>query len=340
MHTSTTSIRPPTETGTMNAIVHSAYGSADVLRLTRLPVPAIGPDDVLVRVRAASVNHADLVYLTGEPLIARLAFGIRKPKEAVRGKDVAGIVESVGENVAGFRSGDEVYAEVEAGGFAEFVRVPAKDLALKPKNLTFEQAAAVPLSGRTALQGLRDGGRVQPGQSVLINGASGGVGTFAVQIAKALGAEVTAVCSARNTELIRSLGADHVIDYSSVDFTARPERYDVIFDSIGNHSLSSLRRTLTPTGRLVLSSGTGGRVFGPMGRIIRALAISPFVSQTLGVFSAVLGAKDLDVLRDVIESGAVTPAIDRSFALVDSPAAVRYFVEEHARAKVTISIAS
>jgi NADPH:quinone reductase-like Zn-dependent oxidoreductase len=295
-------------------------------------------DEVLVRVRAAAVNHADWVYTSGRPLIARLAFGLRSPKQIVRGKDLAGQVEEVGKNVTQFRPGDEVYSEVEAGAFAEHAIVPAKLLAMKPANLTFEQAATVPLSARTALQALRDGGNLQPGQTVLINGASGGVGTYAVQIAKAIGGKVTGVASARNAELVRSLGASKVIDYTKEDFTKGGRRYDVILDLIGNHSLTKLRRALTHNGTLVLSSGTGSALFGPMGRIIRALALSPFVSQNLRVFSATLGTEVLDELRALIESGKVTPAIDRSYPLNETPKAIRYFVEEHARGKIVITV--
>ncbi|EPR75409.1 Alcohol dehydrogenase, zinc-binding domain protein [Leifsonia rubra CMS 76R] len=236
----------------MKAIVQRAYGNADVLKLEEIDRPVIGDDEVLVRVVAAGLNHADWVYTSGTPLIARLAFGISAPKAIVRGKDVAGVVEAIGANVTTFRPGDEVYGELESGTFAEHVAAPALLLARKPATLTFEQAATVPLSGMTALLGLRDAGSVAPGQRVLINGASGGVGTFAVQIAKALGAEVTAVNSARNGELTRSLGADHVIDYAQEDFTLGTTRYDVIFDLVGDHSLTELRDALTPMGTLVL----------------------------------------------------------------------------------------
>ena len=322
----------------MKAIVQRAYGTAHVLRLEEIGKPVISDDEVLVRVRAAAVNHADWVYTTGRPFIARLAFGLSKPKQIVRGKDLAGVVEAVGTKVTRFRPGDEVYAEVEAGGFAEYTAVPEKLLAHKPTTLSYEQAATVPLSARTALQGLRDGGRVQPGQKVLINGASGGVGTFAVQIAKALGAEVTAVCSTRNAELVRALGADHVVDYTREDFTTSGKRYDAIFDLIGNNSLTAYRRALTHTGTLVLSSGTGGRVLGPMGRILRALALSPFISQNLRTFTATPGRESLDELRDLIEAGKIAPAIDRTYPLSETAEAIRYFAEEHARGKIVISL--
>lgn len=322
----------------MLAIVQHAYGTADVLHVEEVQKPVIGNGDVLVRVRAASVNHGDWVYTSGRPLIARLAFGLSKPKEAIRGKDIAGVVDAVGAGVTRFRIGDEVYTEVEAGGFAEFAGVPEELLAHKPTTLAFEQAAAVPLAARTALQGLRDAAKVQPGQKVLINGASGGVGTFAVQIAKALGAEVTGVSSSRNAGMVRSVGADHVIDYTREDFTAGEERYDVILDLVGNHSLRDLRRVLTRTGTLVLSSGTGGRILGPTGRILRAMVISPFVSQKLVMFTASRNTDDLDALRDLIESGRVIPAIDRTYRLSEVPAAIRYFAEEHARGKIVVTV--
>lgn len=337
MTSSTMARTPQARAKTMKAIVQRSYGSANVLKLEDVAMPVIGDDDVLIRVRAASVNHADWVYTSGRPLVARLAFGLRRPKDVVRGKDVAGQVEAVGRNVTRFRLGDEVYGELRAGSFAEYVAAPAELLALKPVNLTFEQAATVPVSGMTALQGLRDAGKAGPGQKVLINGASGGVGTFAVQIAKALGADVTAVCSAGNADLVRSLGADHLLDYDREDFTTNGQRYDVIFDLIGNHSLSRCRGSLTHEGTLVLSSGTGGRILGPMGRILRALLLSPFVSHNLSLFSQNGSAETLDELRELIESGQITPAIDRTYPLSEVREAVRYFAEEHARAKIAIT---
>jgi NADPH:quinone reductase-like Zn-dependent oxidoreductase len=320
----------------MKAIVQHAYGQPDVLALENIPVPVIGDNDVLIRVRASSINHADVVYLTGVPKIARVAFGMTRPKQSTRGKDVAGVIESVGTNVTAVRPGDEVYAEVEAGGFAEYVSAPESSVSLKPRNLSFEQAAAVPLSATAALQGLR-AGRVAPGAKVLINGASGGVGTFAVQIAKALGAQVTGVCSARNLDLVRSLGADHVIDYATTDFTLGSERYDLILDSISNHSLADLRGVLASKGTLVLSSGNGGRILGPMGRILGALLVSPFVSQSLVTFTGKSGTHVLDDLRALIEAGQVTPAIDRAYPLSEVPEALRYFMHEHASAKISIT---
>ena len=322
----------------MKAIVQHSYGTADVLQLEDIEKPAINDDEVLIRVRAAAVNHADWVYTTGRPMIARLAFGLRAPKSIVRGRDVAGQVEAVGKNVTAFRPGDEVYGEIDAGSFAEYTTAPATLLARKPANLTFEQAAAVPLAASTALQGLRDVGELKPGQSVLINGASGGVGSYAIQLATAFGAEVTGVCSARNTDQVRSLGADHVIDYTREDFTTGGQRYDLIFDSIGNHSLTRLRRALTRRGTLVLSSGTGGRILGPMGRVLAALALSPFVSQNLRVHSVTRNADNLDVLRELIESGRITPTIERTYPLSEVPEAIRYFADEHARGKIAVTV--
>jgi NADPH:quinone reductase-like Zn-dependent oxidoreductase len=323
---------------TMKAIAQTQYGSPDVLRLADLPKPAIAADEVLIRVRAAAVNHADWVLLTGTPLIGRLAFGVRAPRQPVRGRDVAGEVEAVGDKVTRVRPGDEVYAEVDTGSFAEYTRATESAVFRMPAGLNFEEAAAVPVSARTALQGLLHVAQVRPGHRVLINGASGGVGTFAVQIATALGAEVTGVCSLRNADLVRSLGAVHVIDYARKDFTRGGEHYDVIFDSIGNHSLLRLRGSLTRTGTLVLSSGTGGRMLGPMGRILRSLLLSPFISQNLRSF-----AKTKATLADVtafIESGQVRPVIDRTYPLSQTRQALDYFADQHARAKIVISVST
>ena len=322
----------------MKAIVQRDYGDVEVLKVEDIDHPVVGQNDVLVRVVAASLNHADWIHMSGTPLVARLAFGTRRPKAMTRGKDVAGVVESVGTNVTAFRQGDEVYGELSSGTFAEYVAAPASLLARKPVNLTFEQAAAVPLSGMTALVGLRDAGSVTPGQRVLVNGASGGVGTFAVQIAKALGAEVTAVSSAANAALVQSLGADHVVDYGRDDFTRGTARHNVIFDLIGNHTLTELRSALISKGVLVLSSGTGGRVVGPTGRILKAVAISPFIGQKLKPFTQNGSTKTLNERRDLIEAGRVTPVIDRIYGLAEVPAAMRYFVDEHARGKVAISV--
>ena len=249
----------------MKAITRHRYGTADVLTFEDVNMPSIADDDLLVRVHAASINRADWYLLTGTPYMLRLTTGLRRPRNPVLGRDLAGTVEAVGRAVTRFRPGDRVYAEIPAGSYAEYARVPEAAAARMPENLTAEQAATVPLAGNTALHAIRDVGRVQPGQKVLINGASGGVGTFAVQVAKALGAEVTGVCSTRNVELVRSLGAEP-IDYSRTDFTTTGERYDLILDLVGNHSLRACRRALKPRGTLLLSSGNGGRLLGPAGR--------------------------------------------------------------------------
>lgn len=322
----------------MKAIVQEKYGSPEVLSIGEVDRPAPGDDEVLVRVHASSVTHGDLVSMTGLPYLGRLVLGLRRPRHEVLGRDVAGEVEAVGANVTRFQPGDEVYAEVAAGGFAEYALVPESLLCPKPVNLTFEQAAAVPWAANTALQGLRDRGGIARGQNVLINGASGGVGTFAVQIAKALGTEVTGVCSTRNAELVRSIGADHVVDYTQEDFTRSDRRYDLVFDLAGNHSPAELRRVLSPGGTLVLSSSRGNRWFGPMGRLIGALVLAPFVRQNLRTYVARPSRQNLAELKEMAESGRITPAIDRTYPLGGVPEAMRYFSEEHARAKIVITV--
>ena len=322
----------------MRAIVQQAYGASDVLRLQDIDKPTPGPHEVLVSVRAASVNHADWFVTTGRPFVMRAALGLRRPRVAIRGRDLAGRVEAVGAAVTRFRPGDDVYAETTTGSFAEFACVPDHLLALKPANLSFEQAAAVPLAAVTALQGLRDVGGVQPGQAVLINGASGGVGTFAVQIAKALGADVTGVCSTRNVELVRSLGADHVIDYTREDFARGGQRFDVIFDLAGRHPLAAYRRALTRAGTLVSASGNGGPMLGPLGRYIGALALSPFVSQRLRVLVAKPSQQDLETLTALIEAEAVTPVIETTYALAETAEAIRHLAEQHPRTKIVIAV--
>ena len=322
----------------MKAIVQDEYGSPDALELRDIDEPAVNDNDVLVRVHAASVNFGDWATMKGMPYMFRMVFGLRRPKVKVRGRDVAGQVEAVGRAVTQFQPGDEVYAEVDQGTFAEYTCASEDLFGLKPVNLTFEQAAAVPLAAGTALQGLRDTGKVRPGQKVLINGASGGVGTFAVQIAKSFGAEVTGVCRTRNVDLVRSIGADRVIDYTKDDFTQSGLRYDLIFDLVGNHSLSDCRRALTPKGTLVLSSGKGGRFLGPVGRLLRALVLSLFVSQRLRPLAARQSQGDLVLLKELIESGKVTPAIDRTYALSETAEAMRYFGDGHARAKIVITM--
>ena len=323
---------------TMRAIVYKSYGSPDVLQCQEVEKPTAGDDQVLVKVRAASVNPLDWHYMRGTPYLVRMGTGLRRPKDARLGVDVAGQVETVGRNVTQFRPGDEVFG-VARGAFAEYVSASETKLALKPANLSFEQAASVPIAAFTALQGLRDKGRIQSGQKVLINGAAGGVGTFAVQIAKAFGAEVTGVCSTRNVEMVRSIGADHVIDYTRGDFTRSGPSYDLILDSVGNHSLSDLRRVLTPEGTLVLVGGPDkGRWLGPLADVLEAVVLSRFVSQKILPFLAHSSKDDLIVMKELLETGKVTPVIDRSYSLRDVPEAIRYLEEGHARGKVVIAV--
>lgn len=324
----------------MKAVMQDRYGSADTPEFgeTDAPVPAV--DEVLVRVHAASVNAYDWHLMHGDPKIARLAFGLRKPRARIRGRDFAGRVEAVGSGVMGFEPGDEVYGEAD-GAFAEFVCAKDTMLGPKPVNLTFEQAAAIPLAGNTALIGLRDVARVQRGQSVLVNGASGGVGTFAVQLAKAYGAEVTAVCSTRNVDLVRSLGADHVIDYRLEDFTRGGRRYDVVLDLVGNHSLAGFRRALTPTGTLVLSGGgvyEGGSVVGPMGLFFKRRLAALFSRQRLLELPARQSKANLAALCELAESGKIAPVVERTYPLSEAAEAIRYVVVEHARAKVVVTV--
>jgi NADPH:quinone reductase-like Zn-dependent oxidoreductase len=327
----------------MKAIVQDRYGSPDVLALREVPTPAPAANEVLVRVHAASVNAFDWHLMRGHPYLARMGFGLGSPKSKIRGQDFAGRVEAVGAGVTELRPGDEVYGDFAyaSGAFAEYVCIPDAQVGPKPANLTFEQAAAVPLAANTALVGLRDVGQVRPGQSVLINGASGGVGTFAVQLAKAFGAEVTAVCSTRNVELIESLGADHVIDYTSVDFTRDGQRYDIVFDLVGNYSLTRLRSVLTPRGTLVLSGGgvsDGGSLFGPMALMVKGKLLAPFVRHRVLFLFPFPSKENLATLRELIESGKVTPVIDRTYPLSKVAEAIRYLEVEHARAKVAITV--
>lgn len=327
----------------MKAIVHNQYGPpVDVLRLEHIDDPVVEDNDVLVRVHAASTNPADWHLVRGEPYIARLSLGLLKPKDRVPGCDLAGQVEAVGKNVTRLQPGDEVYGSPFGhglGAFAEYASVPEDQLARKPQNLTFDQAAAVPLAALTALQGLRDHGRIQSGQQVLIIGASGGVGTFAVQIAKALGAEVTGVCSTRNVELVRSIGADHVIDYTKQDFIQHVRRYDLVLQLAGTHSPSAWRRVLTPGGTLLLITGDSqDRWFGPFGRIIKALIMSRFVSQNMVSFTVQPNTQDLEFLTELIEAGKLTPVIDRTYSLIEVPEAIRYVERGHARGKVVVAL--
>jgi len=324
----------------MTAIVQDAYGRAPetVLRLAEIARPTIGDDQVLVRVEAASVDRGTWHIMTGLPYAMRLAgFGVRSPTASNPGRALAGTVEAVGTAVTDFKPGDEVYGTCD-GSFAQYARAEVGKLAPKPANLSFEQAAAFPISGSTALQAVRKA-NVQPGQKVLIIGASGGVGTFVVQIAKAFGAEVTGVCSTPKVDLVRSLGADHVIDYTRDDFTTGDHRYDVILDIGGNRRLSHLRRALTPRGTLLIVGGeTGGRWLGGFDRSLRAVLLSMFVHQSLGMLTSSENSKDLNVLRDLIEDGQVAAAIDRTYPLSDTPNAIQYVIENRARGKVVISV--
>jgi NADPH:quinone reductase-like Zn-dependent oxidoreductase len=322
----------------VKAIVQDRYGSADVLELREIDKPVMKDGEVLVRVHAAAIHAGDLLVMGGRPYLMRLmGFGLRRPRKRIPGFDVAGRVEAVGRSVTRFRPGDEVFGEC-SGALAEYVSTSERKLAVKPAGLTFEQAAAVTTSGVTALRGLRDAAKVQPGQHVLINGASGGVGTFAVQIAKTLGAEVTGVCGTGNVDLVRSIGADHVIDYTRQDFTRGAERYDVILDNVANHSLSACRRVLTPRGTLLPNNGTsGGRWTGTLGRILAAVALSPFLRQRLRPFVIFVGKDDLTALVELIEAGKVTPVIGRTYPLDEAPEAIRYLEQGHARGKVVIT---
>ena len=323
----------------MKAIVHDAYGSADVLELRDVDRPGIADDEVLVRVQAAGVDRGVWHVMTGLPYPIRLAgYGLRAPKNPVLGMDLAGVVEAVGSDVTRFGPGDEVFG-IGKGAFAEYARALERKLAPKPANLTHEQAAVVAVSGLPALQGLRDHGKVRPGQEVLIIGASGGVGTYAVQLAKAFGAQVTGVCTTTKVDMVRSIGADHVIDHTRADFAEGGQRYDMILDVGGNSSLSRLRRALTPKGTLVIAGGeTDGRWLGGSDRQIRALLLSRFVGQKLGTFISRENHEDMIVLKELIEAGKVTPVIDRTYALSEVPEAIRYLEQGRARGKLVITV--
>jgi NADPH:quinone reductase-like Zn-dependent oxidoreductase len=325
----------------MKGIVQDQYGSPDVLELRDIDKPEIRDDEVLVRVHAAGVDRGVWHLMTGLPYFLRLIIpdlGLRAPKNPVRGSDVAGVVMAVGKDVTRFQAGDEVFG-IGQGSYAEYTSVLEDKLAPKPTNLTFEQAAVVPISGSTALQAVRDVGKVQSGQKVLIIGASGGVGTFAVQIAKSFGAEVTGVCSTTKVDLVRSLGADHVIDYTREDFTEGEHRYALILDTGGHSSLSHLRRALPPNGTVVIvGSETHGRWFGGFDRSIRAMLLSRFVPQQLVAFINSENHEDMIALTDLIEAGKVTPVIDRSYPLSEAPKAIHYLKEGHARGKIAITV--
>jgi NADPH:quinone reductase-like Zn-dependent oxidoreductase len=339
---------------TMRAAVYSTNGSPDVIRIKDVGKPAPNDNEVLIEVRAASINPLDVGLLKGMPYIFRLIFGLRKPNDTGLGVDVAGNVEAVGRNVTQFKPGDAVFGACirdpqdsamkvwnPRGAFAEYVCAPEQTLVRKPANVTFEEAASVPVAAFTALQGLRDKGMIQPGQRVLINGASGGVGTFAVQIAKSFGAEVTGVCSTRNVEMVGSIGADHVIDYTKENFTQGEKRYDLIFDCVGNYSLSSCRLVLGPRGRLVMVGELSGRgMIGLVARLLTALVLSRLVSQKLVPFIAKPNKGDLTVMHDLLKAGKVKPVIERCYSVSELPDALRYLSEKHARGKLVISFGS
>jgi NADPH:quinone reductase-like Zn-dependent oxidoreductase len=320
----------------MDAIVYRRYGPPEVLALDQLPRPTVGDDDVMIRVHTSSVNPYEWHFMRGEPYLARLQMGL-KPKTGRLGVDVAGTVEAVGSMVPGFQRGDEVFGTCD-GAFAEYAVGSESSLVAKPANVSFEQAGAVGIAAFTAIQGLREFGHVRAGQTVLINGAAGGVGTFAVQIAKVWGAEVTGVCSSRNIDLVRSIGADHVIDYTREDFTLGAKRYDLMLDLIGNHPLSKCRRVLAPNGTFVMLGGQSGRWVRPMDRVFKTLLSSPFVSQRLVLGRAVWSKDDLLVMQELLATGQVATVIDRTYPLSQVPEAIRYLEEGHARGKVIITV--
>lgn len=331
------SARPSART-TMTAVTQDAYGPVSILETREIAVPQIDATQVLVRVHAAGVNIADWAIMNGLPYIARPVYGLRKPKNPVRGTDVAGTVEAVGSAVTRFKPGDEVFGWAD-GSFAAYAAAPEDKLALKPSKLSFEQAAAVPLAGLVALQAVRDHGKVGPGTTVLVNGASGGIGSFAVQIAKALGAEVTGVTSTRNVELVRSIGADHVIDYSEQNFTEGTERYDFILDNVSNHSMADLRRVLTPAGMLIPNGGRfDNRWFASGGLVVRAKVMDRFAGHQLRTFLVAITAEHLEALRELIEAGTVTPMIDRVYPLAEAADAMRHVGSGHARGKVVVGV--
>lgn len=323
----------------MKAIVYTEYGSPDVLHLEDVEKPVPAADEVLIKVQAASVNAADLHFLRADPFPIRFMAGLLKPKNTILGADIAGRVEAIGSSVTQFKPGDEVFGDLSGcglGGFAEYVCAREDALVLKPAGLTFEQAAAVPMAAVTALQGLRTHGRIQPGQKVLINGASGGVGSFAVQIAKSFGAEVTAVCSTRNVAMARSMGADHVVDYTQEDFTQGAQRYDLILASNGYHPISDYQRTLSPAGTYVT---TGGAVAQMSQAMLQGRWISMTGSKKMGNMLAKPNQKDLAFIKDLLEAGKVVPVIDRSYPLNKVPEALRYLEEGHTQGKIVITVA-
>ena len=325
----------------MRAIFHAAYGPPDLLELKEIERPSVGDGDVLVRVHAAGLHVGDSFGVRGTPFGMRLATGLFRPRSGVPGFDLAGHVEAVGKAVTRFRPGDEVFGACAAnasGACAEYARLDENQLALKPANLTLHDAAALPTSGLAALRGIRDACKVKAGQRVLINGAAGGVGSFAVQIAKALGAEVTGVCSTANIDFVRSLGADDVVDYTREDFTGRAGRYDCILDNVENRALSDMRRALAPEGILVLNSGTGADGMKMMVRLVKPLLLNVFTRQTLRRFLSAPNHDDLVVLKQLVEAGKVRPAIDRVFTLAETPEALRHIESGHARGKVVVTV--
>ncbi|MFB4315176.1 NAD(P)-dependent alcohol dehydrogenase [Actinomadura sp. 21ATH] len=326
----------------MKAWTWNRYGPPDVLELKDVGEPGIAADEVLVRTRAVSVNPYDWRHVGADPKLVRLSIGLRRPKPGlIPGADLAGVVERVGAGVTDLRPGDEVFGEVRLGSFAEAVAVPRSRLAVKPAGLTFEQAAAVPMAAHTALQGLRDVGGIEAGRRVLVNGASGGIGTFAVQLAKAYGAEVTGVCSTRNTELVRSLGADDVVDYTREDFTDREGRYDLVMDIVGDRSPLRLRRPLTPRGRLVLVGGIASprrSLLGPAAQLLRGSLVSPFVGRRIGAVRWKPNSADLEFLAGLMEKGQVVPVIDRTYPFTEIPEALRYLERGRARGKIAITL--
>jgi NADPH:quinone reductase-like Zn-dependent oxidoreductase len=322
----------------MKAIVYRNYGSPDILRLEEIEKPIVGDNEVLLKVRAASLNPLDWHFMRGLPYLVRILTGLRQPKVIRLGVDVAGQVEAVGSNVTQFKPGDEVFGSCR-GAFAEYVSTSETNLALKPENVTFAQAASVPVAAFTALQGLSDKGHLQPAQKVLINGAAGGVGTLAVQIARSFGADVTGVCSTKNVDMVRSIGADHIIDYTQVDFTRSGQQYDLLFDLVGNHSLSACRRVLRRRGILIMAGGSAGRwMIGTLARSIQALVLSWSGNQKLLGILAKASNADLVIMHDLMKTGKVTPVIDRSYSLSEVPQAIRYLEEGHARGKVVITL--
>lgn len=323
---------------TMRAAVRHRYGPPSVLSSSEVERPLPGRGDVLVQVGAASVHPGDYFVMTGEPYLVRLVYGLRRPRHGIPGMDLAGVVAAVGKDVTALRPGDQVFGWSTAGALAEYACVPADNLVSTPADLSVVDAAAVPTSAMTALQALRDVANVRPGQTVLVTGASGGVGSFAVQIAKAFGAEVTGVCSTRNVDLVRSLGADHVVDYTGTDFTRSGKRYDVILDNVEAQPLADVRRALTPTGVLIPNSGRGGRWLGPIGRIVRARVLSGFTRQQLKPFLSVGKRHDLLTLADLLATGQLTPVIDRTHPLDEAAEALRHVGAGHTRGKVVVTI--